>query len=979
MEVAAGDPLRLAVDDDLNASGQGEGILTCRDDGPFELLAPLIARLVVLAAPPASATSPTIVAASFSTPVTGAFVISPAAAGLAGDRGQRARGGGDGGLVQVERRFRGARSVRAGNGPERQDHERGQGDKLEESMVNHEVSFLRLPFRLMRQPNRAGGTAKLGVFLFLAVVVPPLAGQDLDRAIALHEAGRLREALQAYREIAAVAAEPGVASTALNNACVLQQDLGDFRAALPDCEKALGLRRAGEDPVAIAETLNNLGLALEALGRTDEAADHYREALALNRKLGEAEAEAINLGNLAALALQKGRYSDAMRLYSEAGDLAARHQDQRWAATQREIARINQGVVLEKVGAYGEALDLYKDLLSGREGLDARRRAALLVNAGVLYRNLGDPVSAVGAFRQAVAGYRALGDAAALSNAYLNLGIALHVNLERPGEAEEAFREALHLAEESGDRREEIQDLFYLGRLLLEQGRLAEADATFRRCLAGAIQSGSAEGRWSAREGLGRTAAARGDLTGALAHLSQALDEIEQVRAGLERTGWRAGYFGDKRSVYAATVDVLWRLERARPDAGFAGRALEVSQRAKARDLLDVLGEGRSPVSPATAAEIMARTGDGTLLEYFLGEDRLYRWTIRRSGLQMAELGARRPLLDAVARIHRALARGNEPAADSVSWLSRTLLGGVVLESGERLWIAPDGLLHYLPFEILEHPGAPLIERMTIAYLPSASTKGAPKRGTASSLRLAGFGAPRSFRASLPALPRLEPLPLPAARRELDRIGDLLGGESATFTGERATERAFREAFARGVRVVHFATHTVVDERPGGGAAILLSAEGEDDGLLYPREIAALEGRSDLAVLAACRTALAPGEDSGALVSLTGSFLAAGSEAVLATLWDVGDTATAAFMEQLYAQLGRGLPPDEALRRAKLRLRADPRWNRPSLWAGYVLVGEASPVAPSRKLRLVGAAALALLGLLGLAALTRRRGSRIRA
>lgn len=853
----------------------------------------------------------------------------------------------------------------------------------------------------LRQANRAAGTARFRIFVFLAAVVSPLAGQELDRAIALHEAGKLREALQAYREIAAAAAvEPDAAAAALNNACVLQQDLGDFRAALPDCEQALRLRRAGGDPVAIAETLNNLGLALEALGRTDEAARQYSEALALNRQMGEAEAEAINLGNLAALALQKGRYSDAMRLYTKAGDLAARHRDQPWAATQREIARINQGVVLEKVGAYRQALDLYKGLLSGREegrSLDARRRAALLVNAGVLYRNLGDPVSAVAAFREAVASYRSLGDTAGLSNAHLNLGIALHLNLGRPKAAEEDFREALRLAEESGDAREEVQDLFYLGRLLLAQGRLAEAGAIFRRCLAGAIESGSAEGRWSAREGLGRIAAARGDLPGALAHLSRALDEIESVRAGLERTGWRAGYFGDKRSVYAAAVDVLWRIEVLRPGEGFDGRALEVSQRAKARDLLDALGE--SPASPASAAERMARAGNDTLLEYFFGEERLYRWTIRRSSLRMADLGPKRPILGAVAGVHRALARGSAPEGPAIARLSRILLGGAVSAAEERLWMAPDGLLHYLPFEILEHPAAPgrlLVDRVAVSYLPSTSAmpaRRAAKGRRPAPLRLAGFGAPRSSASASPlALPRFEPLPLPATRRELERIEELLGGKSATYTGGQATERVFRDTFARGVQVVHFATHTAVDERPGGGAAILLSPAGDDDGLLYPREIAGIDGRADLAVLAACRTALAPGdggdagEDSGALVSLTGSFLAAGSAAVLATLWDVGDAATAAFMEQFYARLGRGLPPDEALRQAKLRLRADPRWNRPSLWAGYVLVGEAPPVAPrmsGRTLRLMGAAALGLLGLAGLAAssrrLTRRRGSRIRA
>jgi tetratricopeptide (TPR) repeat protein len=835
----------------------------------------------------------------------------------------------------------------------------------------------------LRQAIRVKGTTTFKFFSGLLVLgVLPLGGQSLDRAVDLHEAGRLSEALRAYREVAAATAkgDPAVAAAALNNACVVQQDLGNFRAALPDCEEALRLRRADGDAISIAETLNNVGLTLEALGRAGEAEKRYREALAINRRLEDAGAEAINLGNLAALALQAGRYSEAMRLYTEAGDLAARHRDEPWAPEQREIARINQGVVLEKVGAYREALDLYKGLLAGSDALDPRRRAALLVNAGVMYRNLGDPVSAVEAFREAVATYRAQGDTAGLSNASLNLGLALHLNLARPGEAEEAYREALRLAEESGDRTEEISDLFYLGRLLLDQGRLGEAEAAFRRCLAASSESKSAEGRWSAREGLGRIAAARGDLTGALTHLTQALSEIERVREGLQRSAWRSGYFGDKRAVYAATVDVLWRLERRQPGRGFDGRALGIVQRAKARDLLDALGTERSPAAPLTADEIVARAGDDVLLEYFLGEDRLYRWTIRRSGLQMVELGPAGPVVDAVVRVHRDLAKGAEPDATAVSRLSRVLLGGAspLPEDGGRLRIAPDGLLHYLPFEILK---SPLVERVAVSYLPSASMMGMKREPQASRLRLAGFGAPRSPASSgFREIPRIDPVPLPAARRELAAIGDFLGGKSEVFLGERATEKAFREAYARGARVVHFATHTVVDEGPGGGAAILLSPEGGDDGLLRPREIAGLAGRSDLAVLAACRTALGSGEDGRALVSLTGSFLAAGSPAVIATLWDVGDAATAAFMEQLYAQLGRGLPPDEALRQAKLRLRADPRWNRPALWAGYVLVGDAPPVAPSRTRWALGAAALALLGLGGAAlGITRSRAARIRA
>jgi CHAT domain-containing protein len=117
--------------------------------------------------------------------------------------------------------------------------------------------------------------------------------------------------------------------------------------------------------------------------------------------------------------------------------------------------------------------------------------------------------------------------------------------------------------------------------------------------------------------------------------------------------------------------------------------------------------------------------------------------------------------------------------------------------------------------------------------------------------------------------------------------------------------------------------------------------------LLHPAEISSLDGRLGLAVLSACRSALGPGEGSDSLLTLTGAFLAAGSTAVVATLWDVDDTATRVFMSQFYDQLARGRAPADALRRAKLRFADDPRWARSSLWAAYILVGEAEPVVSS--------------------------------
>ncbi|HYG64533.1 MAG TPA: CHAT domain-containing tetratricopeptide repeat protein [Thermoanaerobaculia bacterium] len=816
----------------------------------------------------------------------------------------------------------------------------------------------------------------------LSLFAAALCAQTLDDARALHAAGRLDEALAAYRVVARSlqGSDPASAASARNNACAILNDRGDYRAALAECQESLRLFQGIDDPLRLSRALNNTGLSLQYLGRWDEAEQRFREALAINRRTGDVEAQVINLANLGLSETSAGRYGRALAFHAEAARLAAAHAGEPWAPVQLRVARINQGVVLEKLGAYQEALALYRQVLAEGDALEPGQRATLEVDTGVVYRNLGDPVRALEEFRQAVAIFEGEGDAgdvAALSNAWLNIGLVHHLNLESPRAAEEAYRKALHYAEASGDRSEEIQDLFYLGRLLLGRGRLGEAERVFRRCLAAAERSGSAEGRWSALDGLGRIAAARGRHQDALAAFERAMTEIEAVRSSLPRRSLRFHFFGERRPVYAAAVEVLADLEARQPGAGHAARALEVVQRAKVRELLDALGRAGG-AKPLTAADLRRRAGDGVLLEYFLGERRLFLWTVSGGGLRMKDLGPSAPILGKAAEVHRELSRGGVPAGPALAALSRALLGpaGRLPEGSRELRIAPDGALRYLPFEILEapgDPGPPLVSRVRTSYLPSGSAMAWLGHGEdRPALTLLGFGGPEiparreglTGAAVLEARYRLPPLP--ATVRELESAARRLPGRTELRLGRDATEAAFRQSMKSGTRILHLATHTVIDERPGAGTAILLTPAGDDDGLLSPAEIAGLEGSADLTVLAACSTALAPDAGSGdALATLTGSFLAAGSPAVVATLWDVGDDATAVFMEQLYHQLGRGHTPAEALRRAKERLRADPRWQSPALWAGYVLVGEA-PAVVRRPLAWLGiwiAAALAAAGL----------------
>ena len=831
-----------------------------------------------------------------------------------------------------------------------------------------------------------------------------------DRALSFHQDGRLDEALAAYRQAAPALEriDPESAGTARNNACAILNDRGDFRGALAECTAAVRLRRLGKDPILLARALNNRGRTLQSLGRTAEAEASFREALALNRQGGDAEGEGINLANLGVAATESGRYGRALEAYREAAAVAARHAAEPWSADQIRIARINEGVVLEKLGAYEEALALYRDLLGvgtvGGGDLDPGLRASIAANAGVLYRNLGDPRRAIAAFEEAAKLYARAGDRAGASNVALNLGIARHLNLGDRRGAEADFRSALALAQASGDRAEEIQDLFYLGRLLIEDGRMAEAEKVFYGCLNAAVASDSAEGLWSANEGLGRIAAARGELQRARWLLDQALAEIEATRAEIGAKRLQASYFGDHRSVYETAVSIEARSALA-GDLDDVDRALVLVERAKARELVDALGGSASPGSIAGSKflsfKALARAGSPTepVLELFIAEGNLYLWRLGTadaagSKIQLFDLGPSAPLLLRVRRVHRELAAGRSPEAADLAALSVALLGPLGgLEGVSRLRIAPDGELRYLPFELLPIPGtnAPLIEKIAVSYLPSATVALALAARPASRPERAflGFGAPRlpdpiAPGNSAPAMSspmallaaRFSLQPLPGAAREIQEVAPLLTGRpgdaESSFLGARATEAAFRSQSGRGARVLHFATHTVLDERAGRGAAILLTPAGEDDGLLDPAEIAARPVHADLAVLSACSTALggdARGRGAGALSSLSGAFLAAGVSGVVASLWDVGDQATAVFMGQFYAQLARGLSPAEALAATKRRLLATPGWDRPEVWSAFVLVGEPPLVVPWGAPWLgAGTVVLAILAVLALGA-----------
>lgn len=143
-------------------------------------------------------------------------------------------------------------------------------------------------------------------------------------------------------------------------------------------------------------------------------------------------------------------------------------------------------------------------------------------------------------------------------------------------------------------------------------------------------------------------------------------------------------------------------------------------------------------------------------------------------------------------------------------------------------------------------------------------------------------------------------------------------------------------------RIVHFATHAVVDyEHPelSGIVLSLVDRKGQpQDGYLRLHDIYNLNLPSDLVVLSACQTGIGKEIKGEGLIALTRGFMYAGAPRVIASLWKVDDAATSNLMAEFYKQIFvNGQRPAAALRSAQMTLA---KKHPPADWAGFVLQGE---------------------------------------
>jgi len=486
-----------------------------------------------------------------------------------------------------------------------------------------------------------------------ALLIWQAAGDRNGEAVALNDIGgayqsmgEMRKALEKFNEalpiLQAVGDRRGEAIT-LNNIGLAYQSLGEMRKALEKFNEALPLRHAVGDRNGEAITLNNIGGVYQSLGEMQKAMEKFSEVLQLRREVGDRRGEAITLNNIGTVYQSLGETQRAIEKYNEALPLRQAVGDRHGEA----VTLNNIGAAYKSLGEMQKALEKFKEVLPILRAVGDRNSEALtLNNIGTVYRSLGEPQKALEKFDEALPILRAVGDRSGEAFTLNNIGL-VYQSLGEVWKALEKLNEALSILRAIGDRNGECAALNNIGgvyRSLRETrkalgklnealpicravddrsgegaalnnigevyrslGETRKAIEKFNEALPIIRAIGDRYGEADTLLGIARAEQKQGNLTQARQTIEQAIGIVESMGAGIRIRDLRASYFALRREYYESYIDILMEQRRQNPAAGFDAEAFAVSERARARSLLELLMESRIDIRQGVDSSLLER------------------------------------------------------------------------------------------------------------------------------------------------------------------------------------------------------------------------------------------------------------------------------------------------------------------------------------------------------------------------------------
>ena len=424
-----------------------------------------------------------------------------------------------------------------------------------------------------------------------------------------------------------------------NNLGLIAESAGDLAEARRQFEAALAVnRREGRDDVAATNLVNLAGVA-SLDGDFARAAALYHDALATWRAHAQWADAADALQGLGQLSLRRGDYpaaraalGEALTIYDRTGPLQSAlatrralagalagqgdlqgaldelHRAQLLADSTGTTALVRAGIALARadlavqLNTLAEAERLYaRAEVLFREAGEPEGTAAAQHGRGSLLVEKGDYARAQALLDGALRSQLASGQQRAASLTRLSLGELAAARADTGAARRQLARAAAELIR-LGDPVAAAAAIGERAALEAVAGRPTSADSLYRAALAQTASRVAPDVTWRLHAGLALVRRNNGATDDAVRELRSAIADIERPGRSLRVVERRSGFLADKWDVYVQLA--LTERTRNRPAAAF-----EVSERLRAREMLEILTRGR--IAPTdTAVELIAREQD---------------------------------------------------------------------------------------------------------------------------------------------------------------------------------------------------------------------------------------------------------------------------------------------------------------------------------------------------------------------------------
>ncbi|HEY9602013.1 MAG TPA: CHAT domain-containing protein, partial [Allocoleopsis sp.] len=340
-----------------------------------------------------------------------------------------------------------------------------------------------------------------------------------------------------------------------------QQTVESSQQALQKLDEALNRYRADNNSVQASQTLLLMGNIHANLGQFQAALDSYNQALPLSRQAGAKAEEAAILNSLGQLYNNLADPKTALNYHNQALPLLYQLNDKGGAATTLN----NIGDIQAATEKWENALSSYnKALIISRPAGDLTAEATALMGIGSTYIASKEWSTALNAYNQSLIVSRYIKDKIKETTILNQMG-KIHAALGQNSTALDHYNQALSLSQQLGYKTEEANILYNQAILNRQQN----------------------------------------NLTTAKTQIETTINIIETLRTQIASQELRQSYFSRNQDYYQFYIDLLMQLHQQNPNKGYAGEALHISERARARSLLELLTEATANIRQGADSKLL--------------------------------------------------------------------------------------------------------------------------------------------------------------------------------------------------------------------------------------------------------------------------------------------------------------------------------------------------------------------------------------